>query len=226
MQETAGVELGLQMLEQPHELGLGRWPGAAGAGGYLRGAVARLEPFVGDQQHRVGQIQRRKGRIQGHHDEGLGQHHVVVAEARPLGPEQHAGLLAPGEPSAHVPGRPSRRDDGLDHVAGPGRRRVDMAEIGDRRGRRIVKPRALEHRLRPRGGGNSLVVGPALTRPDQPQVGEPAVEHGPRRGADVVRELGLDQDHRRTAPFGHRPRRLPARIGAGHHAFAPARNSL
>src|SRR5438105_270616 len=105
----------------------------------------------------------------------------------------------------------ARRHLAPHHAAVAGRRRIDVDEIGDRRGNVRVKPRLRKHRIGAARRGNSLVRRPAVARTHQPQIVEAAIHHRPRGGADVLAELRFDQDDRGT--IGHR---LPAMIGAGH----------
>ena len=39
-----------------------------------------------------------------------------------------------------------------------------------------------------------LVVGPAVARGDQPQIGEPEIGHGARGKADILAELRVDEN--------------------------------
>ena len=52
-----------------------------------------------------------------------------------------------------------------------------------------------------------LVVGPAVARADQPQIGEPEIGHGARGKADILAELRVDENDGRR-------RRGTFRIGA------------
>ena len=46
----------------------------------------------------------------------------------------------------------------------------------------------------PRGGRSGSGIGPAVARRHQAQIGEPEIEHGARGLADILAELGADQD--------------------------------
>ena len=65
--------------------------------------------------------------------------------------------------------------------------------------------------LRRCAGGDRLVGRPAVARPHQPQIVEPAIHHRPRRSADVLTELRLHQDDR--GPTRHA---CSATVGPGH----------
>ena len=224
-QESAGVELALEMAEEVLDLAVRRRPRAP-LGQRLRGRIAagRLEPLVADQQHRLGEVERGVGGVDRHRHDGVGERHVVVVEAGALAPEQHARGLARGPPAAHVGRRLARLDDGLEHVARPRGGGEHVVQVGDRLGGGVEQPDGVEHRGRPGRGAHRLDVGPAVARPHQPEVGETEVEHRARRGADVLAELRPHQDDRGCAA-----RVLAAAVVSGHrrtYAGAPSRKSL
>jgi hypothetical protein len=72
-----------------------------------------------------------------------------------------------------------------------------VPQIGDRLSQAGVEPRAVEHRVGAARRGDGFLIGPAVARLDQPQIVESAIEHRPRRGADILAELRLDQNDRR-----------------------------
>ena len=106
-----------------------------------------------------------------------------------------------------------RSDDRLGLVVGARGRGEDEAAIGDRGLQRVVKRGAVENAI---GAGRHhprLVVGPGLARLDQPQPRQSEIRHGAGRGADILAELRLDQDHRpdrasRPSAWSCRCRRL------------------
>src|SRR5262245_16907889 len=120
---------------------------------------------------------------------------------------------------------------------------IDAAEVGDGLGGAAEQPHILDHRIGAGRRRHRLPVGPAIARPHEPQVRESAIQHGPRRCADILTQLRLHQDDGRTGA-GPSPAvlhmagietRAPlaaarARHGpAGRYAFAaeaPARNSF
>src|SRR3984893_10920448 len=63
-QEAAAVELLLEMAEEAHELLLGGRLGMAGDELLGRRVVARGEPLVAHQQHRLRQVERGEGRVE------------------------------------------------------------------------------------------------------------------------------------------------------------------
>ena len=74
---------------------------------------------------------------------------------------------------------------------------VDQGEVGHGLGHGGVDAGPPQHRIGARGRAQRLDVGPAVAGLDQAQVGEPAVEHGAGGGADVLAELGADENDRR-----------------------------
>ena len=86
-----------------------------------------------------------------------------------------------------------------------------MHEIADRGLDARVEPRLVEHRIGAARRRDRLVVRPAVARAHEAQIVEAAIHHRPRRGADILAELRLDQDDRRPAGDG-----LAAMVGAGH----------
>jgi len=88
-----------------------------------------------------------------------------------------------------------------------------MPQVGHRLARGGKQSRAFQHHVGARGGGDSLLVRPAVARFDQAQVGQAAIEHGPRHNADVHAELRAHQDDRRAAGHG-----LAPAIGTSHQA--------
>ena len=169
------------------------------------------EPFVADQQHRLSEVQGQKARVERHRQHRVGQGQIVVQEAGTLRPEQDAAGFVRGDAGAHFARRLARRHLAPDHAAVARGGGIDMDEIGDRRRDRRVEPGLVEHRVGAARRGNRPLGRPAVARPHQPQIVERAVHHRPRRGADILAELRLDQDDRRP------PRRRPAAmIGPGH----------
>ncbi len=74
-----------------------------------------------------------------------------------------------------------------------------MPQIGDRRFEIRVQPGAVEHRVGAARRRHRLLARPAVARLDQPQIAQPAIEHRPRRRADILAHLRFDQDDRRPA---------------------------
>ena len=105
----------------------------------------------------------------------------------------------------------ARRHLAPDHVAVARGRGVDMRRGRRSPPRRRVEPRPVEHRVGPARRRHRPLVGPPVARPHEPQIVEPAIHHRPRRRADILPELGLDQDDRRPAVDP-----VAALFGAGH----------
>jgi hypothetical protein len=75
-----------------------------------------------------------------------------------------------------------------------GRGGQDEMEVGDGIPRRRIKGRPVEHMHGAAGRGPRALLRPAVAGRDETQLREPEVRHGPRRHADVLGELRLDQD--------------------------------
>ena len=199
------------MLEEIQQFVLGRRPAETGMKGLRRRLGGGGEPFVADDHHRLGQVQRRKAGVERHRQHRVGQGQIVVQQPGALRPEQDAAGLVGGDIAAHLARRLARRHLAPDHAAVARGRGIDMDEIGDRRRDRRVEPRLVEHRVGAARRGDRPRRRPAVARPHQPQIVERAVHHRPRRGADILAELRLDQDDRRPAR-----RYLTTVVGPGH----------
>ena len=63
-----------------------------------RAAGRELEPFVGDDHHRLGEIERGEGRIDRQGDDPVGERDLVVFQPDALAAEQDADGLARRDP--------------------------------------------------------------------------------------------------------------------------------
>ena len=172
-----------------------------------RGARA-LQPFIAEQQHGLRQAERGELRIDRRGDDGVGERDDVVVEAAPLGAEQHTGQL--GAVGAHLQLACGAfgRQHGLHHLARPRRGGEHVVEPGDRLLDGRIDARLLDDIGGAGGGGMRLVVGPAVARLDQPEIGQAEIRHGAGGKADILAELRLDEDDRRRSRHG---RAAPAR---------------
>ena len=178
------------------------------AKGSLR-AACELEPFVGDDHHRLRQIERGKGRIDRQRDDAVGERDLVVFQPIALAAEQNGDGLAGGNARRHQRRRLRRPDDGLGLVVRPRRGGEDEAAIGDGGFERVVELGAVEDAA---GAGRHharFVIGPALPRLDQAQPRQAEIRHGAGGGADIFAKLRLDQDRRpgraaRSSPWSCR----------------------
>ncbi len=185
------------------------------------GRVARrLEPLVGDQQHRLGEVEREEGRVDRDAEHGIGQHELVVGEPGALGAEQEARAQAGGERRARLLRRGARADHGLGELARARGRGVEAVEVGRGVLDALEQRQAVEHLVGARGGGQRLGVRPAALRPHEAQLEQAEVEHRARRGADVLAELRAHQDHDRRLWRG------PPVAAIQRAAAAPSTNSL
>ncbi len=69
-----------------------------------------------------------------------------------------------------------------------------MGAIRDRGCDAVVHLRPFDHHVRPAGGGAGGGVGPAVAGGDEAHLGQPEIEHRPRRLADILAELRADED--------------------------------
>ena len=130
---VARLEQPLEMRDHPFELFLRRGRQQV-LGRRLRQATAPspvLRPFVGAQDHRLGEVERGERRVDRHGDDRARQRHVLGLEPRALGPEQdRAAARLRGDLARGRFGREHR----LGHAALAHRGGIDMRAIGDRFG--------------------------------------------------------------------------------------------
>ena len=184
------------MLEESQHLLLGRRSRIEIIEPFRRRRIARLEPLIADQQHRLGEVQRGKGRVHRHHQRRIRQHHIVIRQPRPLRPEEHACLAAAADHLAQLLCRRLRRQDRLHHVAVARRRRNDIIEIGHCLLAAGMHHHIVDHRVGARRDGARPLVRPAIARIDQAHLGKPEIEHGAGSRAYIFTHLRLDQNHR------------------------------
>jgi hypothetical protein len=126
----------------------------------------------------------------GHDRVGVGD--LVVGQPDALAPEQYADALArAGADRLH---RLLGTVDPLHLPALARRGREHVVEVGDGLLHAGVDGRGVED---VRGAGGRLphaLLGPAVLRVDEAQVRQAEIRHGAGRHADVLGELGLDQD--------------------------------
>src|SRR5205814_8193590 len=141
---------------------------------------------------------------------------VIVDEASALGPEEDAAGLLGGDEAVHLLGGTARGQLALYHVAVARGRGVDVGKIGDRGPHIRIEPRLVQDEIGAARGIDRLIGRPAVARPHEAEIVEAAIQHGARRGADILAELRLDEDDRRAA--GHA---IAALVSAGHLWAAP-----
>ncbi len=151
-----------------------------------------LRPFIGDQDHRLGEVQRAEVGIDRDGDDLAGQRDLLRLQPGTLGAEQDGRTPAIGMDLA---AGLFRRDHGDDQAALSDRGRIDMGAVRDGLGDRLSNTRARSSTTVGAGGGRARRrIGPAVPRRDEAQVGQPEIEHRPRRLADILAELGPDED--------------------------------
>ena len=166
----------------------------------------KLAPLVADDQHRLRQVERGEGRIDRQRDDTVGERDFVVLEPVALAPEHHADALAGRDLRRHQLRRLLRRHHRLGLVVRPRRGGEHEGQVGDRGLDGVEQFGLVEDPVGAGGGHPGARIGPAVARLDQTQPRQAEIRHGPRRRADVVAELRLDQDH-------HRRRRLDPPLG-------------
>ena len=155
------------------------------------GEVASPRPFVGEEDHGLGEVERPERGVDGDRDDRIGKRHVLGFEPGSLRSEQdRAALFGPGNPVRHF----LRPQHGHDEVAPPDRRGKDLVAVGDGGLDRVVQLRAFENDVGAARGRAGLGIGPAVARGNQPHLGQPEIEHGARRFADVLAELRPNED--------------------------------
>ena len=110
-----------------------------------RAAGRQLEPFIGDDQHRLREIERGEGRIDRQRDDAVGQRDLVVLEPVALAPEHHADRLAGRDLRRHQRGRRLRRYHRLGLVVRPRRGGEHEGAVGDRGLERVEQLGLVEH---------------------------------------------------------------------------------
>ncbi len=132
-------------------------------------------------------------------DQGIGTGEGGVVEARGFGTKEDGGLLC----RCRIGGRGCSEDflDGLHHRqardglgAGPGGGGIESVAIGDGLVEGFKTLGLLQYPVSISGGGRCSGVGPTIAWSDQAQLVEAAVEHGAGAHADILPELGLEQD--------------------------------
>ncbi len=161
----------------------------------------RLHPFVGDEQHRLGQVERGVGGVDGEGDDGVGQRHLVVVEPRALRPEQDRVRLAGA--GGGLPHGTVRRLHPLVLPALARRRGPHELAVGHRRLQGVEHGCGVEQVQRTGGGGLGRLTVRADPRPTAPrchetEVRQAEVGHGARAHADVHGELRAHEDDRGT----------------------------
>ncbi len=91
---AARVERLFHMVEKPCRSSLVAAPWAGLEGGVVQRVETRLHPFIGHQQHGLGEVQRGEGRIDREGDDLVGERDFLVGEARAFAAEENADLLA------------------------------------------------------------------------------------------------------------------------------------
>jgi len=130
---------------------------------------------------------------------------MVVDEPRALGAEENAAGLAGAHELPHLRRPAPRRQDALHHEAIACRGGVDMAKIGDGVLDAVEHPRLLEHEVGAACRRGRLLIGPTVARRHQAELGQAAIEHGARGGADILAELWCDEDDGGPAPGRQSP---------------------
>jgi hypothetical protein len=197
-EEAAEIEFGFEIVEHRQDhLAPGWRRGVVLAKGRL--SMARLEPFIAVEQHGLGKVQRGEGGIDREGQDRVGQADLLVGEADALAPVEDTHALA-GTDAARDLGHGLGRGENALHLAAlAGGRCQDVVEVGDRLGRAIEQPGILQD-MGGAGGrrGRTLLEAaaarPAVARGNEAHLGEAEIRHGAGAHADILGELGLDQD--------------------------------
>ena len=99
----------------------------------------QLEPFVGDDHHRLRQIERGEGRIDRQRDDAVGERDLVVLEPVALAPEHERDRLAGRHPRRHLGRRRVRADHRLGLVVRARGGGEHESAVGDRVGEPVVQ---------------------------------------------------------------------------------------
>ena len=179
-----GCKHALEMRHQPVEIFLR----GGGQEVFLRGLdqLFVLRPFIGAQDHRLRQVQRSELRVDRHGQNLARERDIVGFQARSFGTE-HIGAAT--RRTMDFARRFVRRDHGLGDAALAHGGRIDMRAIRDRIGQRLIDLRAVQHDVRARRRRPGIGIGPAVARAHQPHLGQPEIQHGPRRLADILAQL-------------------------------------
>ena len=183
-------------------------------------ALGDRAPLVADQQHRLWtcteteledaaprcprsewrslrEVEGREAGESGDRDDGVRRVELRVAQPILLAPKHEPDPLAARYRRGGQRHRLSRRVDGNAALARPRCRREDQLQISDRVGGRLVRLAAAQDRSCTRGAQHSLVALCVCRRINQPEVGEPKVEHGARGGTNIAIVKRAAQQHAR-----------------------------
>mmetsp|Transcript_39405 Transcript_39405/g.124478 ORF Transcript_39405/g.124478 Transcript_39405/m.124478 type:complete len:329 (-) Transcript_39405:160-1146(-) len=160
-------------------------------------ALGDRAPLVADQQHRLREVEGREAGESGDRDDGVRRVELRVAQPIFLAPKHEPDPLAARYRRGGQRHRLSRRVDGNAALARPRCRREDQLQISDRVGGRLVRLAAAQDRSCTRGAQHSLVALCVCRRINQPEVGEPKVEHGARGGTNIAIVKRAAQQHAR-----------------------------
>ena len=175
----------------------------------------QLEPFVADQQHRLRQIQRRESGIDRKGDDAIGQRDLLVLQAVTLAPEEDADSASACDLRGHFLRGGFGRDDRLGLIVRARGGREQQRAVGHRRLHGVEQLRGVEDGVGAGRGAARMHVGPAVARVDDAQPRQAEIAHRPRRHADVLAELRLDQNHDGAGDLGAGLGLVGARTGHG-----------
>jgi hypothetical protein len=170
----------------------------------------------------LGEVERGESRIHRQREYDVGERDFIVLKPIAFTPEQDGDVLSGGDPRRHEACGLSRSDDWFGLIVGARGGSNSETAIADCFGNACVERRAIEQvagagRHHPR-----LVIGPALSRPDETKLRKAEISHGPRCGADILAKLGFDQHDDRARLRDPRLRFVSARSGHGPLVFPGA----
>ena len=174
--------------------------------------LARLRPQQGEHVHGLGKVERLEGGVDRIGQDGVGQGDVGIGQPSLLRAEEYARARTASLQRAQLRPDAAHPDDGKFDLPPSRRGAQHVLQVGDGLRCRLEQPGVLHDRERTRRQLYRTRIGPAVARRDEPQIRQPEVQHGPRRRADVLAHLRVDEDYGRRAVGGsaHHPAELVA----------------
>ncbi len=163
MEIALGDQRFVELPDQTFDFGVGRRL-LDRLGGRHR-EVRSPRPFIGQQDHRLGEVQGRERGIDRDGHDRFRERDLLSLEARALRPEEDRRSCRRGRDLAS---HRLRGEDRHDKVAATDGRRIDGRAVGDRILDRVEHLRLFEHAVRAARRWSGVRIGPAVARRHEP----------------------------------------------------------
>jgi hypothetical protein len=148
-----------------------------------------LPPLIPNQKHGLRQVKRGKTGIKRHGNNGIRHGNMFVAHTGAFRPEHHTNFFALANIGTHFRGKPPRGKNRFNSITGTCSCHINTVQIGQRVFFAFKHPGIVDHDIRAGRIGSCPFIGPAIARAHQPQIHQPAIQHCPRRLANIIAKL-------------------------------------